>query len=167
MHIRYQNSILILLVMGYILLGNNSLFSMQTDDFKEEASSHIPLKKKPYTYEELVSIFTPVLHGEVEKEFQVYLSIIFREDFPIPVHPNETIVRGWQCLYGKCVSSQTIQDEEEKKSFQLTSLHQLLGFHKNAIAKLDPALAEKIPEFGCPSCVQSARKALEAEHAGY
>jgi len=165
MYIRYQ-----ILSLHYLLwvifLGSNPLFSMNLDDFEKEARSHIPLKDKPYTYEELSPIFKPGLQGEVEKEFQNYLSIMFRKDFPMPVHPNETIVRGWR-LYRKCAYSQTIKDEEEKKNFQLMSLHQLLGFHKNAIAKFAPALAEKIPEFGCPSCVQSAGRTLEVEHAGY
>lgn len=149
-----------ILISGGISTGRATDAFTVSDGFKEKAKKALPLRDESYTFMELQKIFNPILLEETEKLFNQYLSIMFEREFPRPVHPNQTIVSGWQCLYGKMAFALTIDDYEQKKELQVNSLYQLLAFHKKNIRRYNPELAEQIPDHPCDGCAKNAKKEL-------
>ncbi len=150
--------------LGCLFFSTSALLAMKIpDQYKNEAESKLPLRLEPYTKIEIINIFTPVLHKDIQKDFEAYFSIMFDPNFPPPIHGNHVIVGGYRCLYGKCSYALSLGDEEEVKELQRKSLYQLLGFHKNKIAGFFPELAEKIPGFMCTNCAEQAKKDMGLE----
>lgn len=154
------------------------------DDYKEDAIKAIPCRPDPYTYEELTSIFRPVLLNETAEEFKKYFSLMFnkrspeprnsdetiiegasepeRKKFRAPKHDNEVIIEFFRCLYRKMKNAYEIARKAEELQFdarkkQLEALYLVMFPHKAEIAKFDEALAAKIPhfEFPCPNCLRA------------
>ena len=137
--------------------------------WEEKAARLFPHSQEIPTFTSLKSTFEPIMYREVDKKFEAYFEIMYRADFPKPVHPLATIINGFRCLYVKMNKANERATEQERLTDQLNALDALFALHKNQISLFNPDLAEKIKGFGCDECKANAKMALgmESEHLGY
>ncbi|MBS0272712.1 MAG: hypothetical protein JSR85_08755 [Proteobacteria bacterium] len=183
MHTYRISQIKISFLLFTFLIGIQPLQGMVADDSdltrapvtlkesKPEDEAMSVLRTRPLVYEALASIFEKILRPKTSVLFETYFKIMFHSDFPPPVHPDEKILNGFQCLYRKMAHARTVPDEKEQERLQQEALFQLMAFHKHSISTFDQTLADKVPGFGCPSCQESARTEIgltaESDHPEY
>ena len=167
-----NNRYFIAFTIGISLLADHSLIGMDVesasvqplmknlktatdpDDFMDESTKAIP--ERPLTYDALYTIFKDLLLPPTKDLFEQYFAIMFKGNFPPPVHKDSVIVAGYQCLFRK-MSYALVLKGQEQADYQADALFKLLAFHKTSIGKFNENLADKIPAFACESCKRSAK----------
>lgn len=102
-------------------------------------------KTKPHPLQE-------VMHPDPLKIFLKYFGIMFTPEFPAPVHPEATIVKGFDCLHDRCAEVNKVvlpkldqftelvrQLNEELDTFELPLLNQAVV--SAMLSELDKARA--------------------------
>jgi hypothetical protein len=159
-----------IILLGFIILFECIRTTSASDvpeEFKEFAKKDVPLKADPYTLDELQKKFKSVMMPAIQADFTTYLTIMFSDKFPKPPHPNNVIVGGWQCMYGKMLYAMGFADPEKVISYQREALFVTLALHKKVFEGIDAALAAKIKSFPCDSCRRTAKLEMGIEHDGY
>lgn len=142
-------------------------FSYASDEvarepLKQNAQHLIPHRGSAYTFEEIIPIFEPHLDESVKQDYQQFFKALFNKlpeqvsgklpHFPAPLHPNRTIITGWQCLLDKVMNA--TRDPETQKN----ALLDLAALHVKPLEKILPELAASAKDHApCSKCKDSIK----------
>lgn len=113
----------------------------------------LPMRTWAYTQPEIERALNPYLMESVKPFYRQGLGFIF--SMGEPKHPNQTVIKGWQCLLEKVMNAD--QDLEEQR----IPLLDLLALHKSRLA--GDLLGQVQDHAPCANCVASARHAYVSQ----
>ena len=139
-----------------------ALFHEIPEDIKMQAEEKLPQKPVRYERDELLPIFKDVSHPDAYQYLTEALDILFGPAIGTPAHPNEHIIKGWQCLLKKFMAIDFCKNEgineKDLSKVQIVAAQQLFQHHRASIMRVNPKFAETIPDklqidLGCKACL--------------
>ncbi|HLD95744.1 MAG TPA: hypothetical protein VI959_03800, partial [Alphaproteobacteria bacterium] len=131
---------------------------------QHKKAQHAPFSSdQTVEYKDLEDLLFPFLLEEVLYDYAYDLKLMFNlhkfqekdptKRFGSPLHPNETIVSGWNCLYKKVLENKNNKKEQKQVLFDL------LALHKTEIRFIDEELFKEIQQHApCQNCINRIKK---------